>query len=219
MARCARAAARVQHSGLDIPLGWWHAARARDRGDADATALLDDVLAKHRAVGYIASRELDCLAAIRRGPVGSPVPDAAVAGAETGGMPVRALVGHALLEAGEPDRAYALLGDWVSDDIVDYCSTAGRCLRLLVLSETGTEEEIRRALAPVEDHLGTPVVYGTVDHLGSVDHFVAAAYAALGDPRAEAVARGAVARNAELGTLPWLARSEALLARITGANA
>jgi hypothetical protein len=28
-----------------------------------------------------------------------------------------------------------------------------------------------------------------------------------------------VARNAELGTLPWLARSEALLARITGANA
>ena len=33
-------------------------------------------------------------------------------------------------------------------------SNAGRCLRLLVLTETGTPEEIRAALAPVEGHLG-----------------------------------------------------------------
>jgi DNA-binding SARP family transcriptional activator len=219
MARCAEAAARVRHSGLDIPLGWWRAARARDREDPEATALLDDVLARHREVGYVAHNELECLAAIRRGPAGSPVSDATIALARTGGMPMRALVGHALLESGEPERAHELLGDWVRDDITDYCSTAGRCLRLLVLSETGSEADIRRALAPVEDHLGAPVAYGTVDHLGSVDHFVAAAYRALGDPRAEQVARSAVARAAELGTLPWLRRSEALLARITGTTA
>ena len=130
-------------------------------------------------------------------------------------MPLRAMVALALLESGQPERAHSLLGERAPDDIVDYCSTAGRAMRLLVLTETGTEQEIREALVPLEDHLGVPVSYGTIDHLGVVDHFVAAAYAALGDEHARDVAAAAVAGNRRLGVLPWLRRSEALLARLS----
>lgn len=213
--RCAEAAATLRHTGLDIPLGWWRATRARDRDDPTHSALIDEALAAHRRAGYIASGELTCLHAVRRGPVGSPVEETTIALAEEGGTGPRALVAHALLEAGQPERAHALLGERVPDDIVNYCSTAGRCLRLLVLAETGTPEQIREALAPVEDHLGAPVSYGTIDHLGVVDHFVAAAYAALGDDRAVAVARSAVEHNRRLGVIPWLRRSEALLSRLS----
>lgn len=215
MSRCAEAASALRHSGLEIPLGWWRATRARDLDDPAHGELLDEVLARHRRDGYLANRELECLHAVRRAPVGAPVAAATVALAEQSGMPVRAMVAHALLESGEPASAKALLGEPAPDDVVDYCSTAGRCLRLLVLCETGTAAEIRAALAPVEGHLGAPVSYGTIDHLGVVDHFVAAAYAALGDERAAEVARGAVDANRRLGVAPWLRRSEELLARLS----
>lgn len=215
MSRCAEAASALRHSGLEIPLGWWRATRARDLDDPAHGELIDEVLALHRRDGYLASRELECLHAVRRGPVGAPVAAATVAMAEQSGMPVRAMVAHALLESGEPAAARALLGEPASDTVVDYCSTAGRCLRLLVLCETGTKAEIRAALVPVEGHLGAPVSYGTIDHLGVVDHFVAAAYAALGDERAPEVARGAVEANRRLGVAPWLRRSEDLLARLS----
>ena len=212
--RCEEAAAGLRHSGIDIPLGWWRATRARDRDDPGHRSLIDAALATHLRDGYLASRELVCLHGVRSGPVGSPVAADTVAEARGGGMPVRALVAHALLEAGRPEEARELLGERVDDDIVDYCSTAGRALRLLVLCATAGADEIREALAPLEGHLGVPVSYGTIDHLGVVDHFVAAGWAALGDPRAVEVARSAVELNARLGCLPWLRRSERLLAEL-----
>ena len=215
MRRCDEAAGVLRHTGLDIPLGWWRAARARDVADPAYDEIVDEVLETHRRAGYIGGSELECIYAVRRGPVGSPVDDTTVALAEQGGMPLRALVAHALLEAGRRDSAKALLGARVPDDLVDDGSTAGRGLRLLVLTETGTEPEVREALAPLEDHLGSPVSYGTVDHLGVVDHFVAAAYAALGDDRAVEVSRSAVEHNRRLGIIPWLRRSEALLSRLS----
>jgi DNA-binding SARP family transcriptional activator len=216
MQRCRDAAAEVRHTGLDIPLRWWQAARQRDTDDPGHGALLDEVMETHREVGYVASRELECLYAIRRSRVGSPVSDETVELAERGGMPLRALVAHALLESGDAQRAASLLGEPASLEVVDYCSTAGRCLRLLVLCSVGTPEEIREALLPLEGHLSAPVSYGTIDHLGSVDHFVAAAYAALADPRAVDVARSAVAANRRLTCMPWLRRSETLLASLGG---
>ncbi len=216
MERCGEAAALVRHTGLDIPLGWWRAARARDLDAPGQKALLEEVLALHRSVGYVASQELECLAAVRRGRPGAIVAEETVRLAEQGGMPVRALVAHALLESGDERRAGALLGDPAPDEVVDYSSTAGRCLRLLVLCSTGSQQEVREALRLLEGHLGAPVSYGTIDHLGVVDHFVAAAYAALGDPRALEVARSAVELNRRLTCLPWLRRSEELLASLGG---
>jgi tetratricopeptide (TPR) repeat protein len=214
--RSAEAAAELRHSGLEIPLGWWRATRARDLDDPDHDRLIDEVMETHRRNGYIASRELECLHSIRRGPVGAPVAEATVRLAEQCGMPVRALVAHAVLESGHPEDAHALLGEPAPDEVVDYSANAGRCLRLLVLSATGTPEEVRAALAPLEGHLGAPVSYGSIDHLGVVDHFVAAGYAALGDrDTALGHAREAVVLNERLGCRPWQRRSEALLARLT----
>ena len=214
--RSAEAAAELRHSGLEIPLGWWRATRARDLDDPAHDRLIDEVMETHRRDGYIASRELECLHSIRRRPVGAPVSEATLALAEQCGMPVRALVAHALLESGRPDDAHALLGEPAPDEVVDYSANAGRCLRLLVLSETGTAEEVRTALAPLDDHLGAPVSYGSIDHLGVVDHFVAAGHAALGDrARAIAHAQEAAVLNERLQCLPWKRRSEVLLARLT----
>ncbi|MFQ6172065.1 BTAD domain-containing putative transcriptional regulator [Oryzobacter sp. R7] len=215
MARCAAAAAEVRHTGLDIPLAWWRAARARDVGAPGAVELVHEVAERFRGLGYVGSRELACLQAVRGAPVGAPVDDTTVARAEEGGMPLRALVAHALLESGDAERARSLLGPPAPDDVVDYCSTAGRCLRLLVLSSVGAPDEVRAALAPLVDHLGEPVSYGTIDHLGCVDHFVAAGLAALGDPRAAEVAAGAVAANERIGCRPWARRSRELLAALS----
>jgi DNA-binding SARP family transcriptional activator len=214
--RSAEAAAELRHSGLEIPLGWWRAARARDLDDPEHDRLMDEVVEQHRRAGYIGSRELECLHSIRRRPFGAPVPEDIVALAGQCVMPVRAVVAHALLESGSPDEAYALLGETVPDDVIDYAMNAGRCLRLLVLSETGTPEEVREALAPLEGHLGAPVSYGSIDHLGVVDHFVAAGLAALGDHRGALThARAAVELNEQLQCLPWKRRAEALVARLS----
>lgn len=214
MAECAAAAAELRHSGIEIPLGWWRAARARDVDDPRHRELIDVAIGAQRRDGYHSSNELESLYRTRSVPAGSPVEPETIAFAEASGMPVRAVVAHALLEAGQPEAAAALLGPPAPDDLRDYCSSAGRALRLLVLCETGTPDEIRAGLAPLEPYVGEPVSYGSIDHLGVVDHFVAAAYAALGDSRALDVARSAVELNRELGCAPWLRRSEALLQRL-----
>ncbi len=66
----------------------------------------------------------------------------------------------------------------------------------------------------ITSYAGQSVTYGTVDHLGSVDHFLACGYAALGDPRARSHAEQAVVLNEKLQCLPWKRRAEALLARL-----
>ncbi|WP_425308054.1 hypothetical protein AADG42_04640 [Ammonicoccus fulvus] len=54
-----------------------------------------------------------------------------------------------------------------------------------------------------------------IDHCGVVDHFLAAGYAAIGDPRALEFARSAVQGNEALGCLPWVRRSAALVAALS----
>ena len=54
-----------------------------------------------------------------------------------------------------------------------------------------------------------------VDHLGTVDLFLATGYAALGDPRALEHAREAVVLNGRLECLPWRRRAETLVARLS----
>jgi hypothetical protein len=212
IARSSDLASELRHDGLDTPLAWWFAARARDRDDPSQDELLDAAVAR-LGPGSIAAGELTCVAAVRRR-LGGAVDDAVVALAREEGPSLRALVAHGLLEAGDRAAAYELLGPAAPAEAVDYSTPAGRCLRLLVLTETGSPDEVREALAPVETHLGRVASYGSVDHCGVVDHFVAAAYAVLGDPRAKVMAERALELNRSLGCEPWVRRSEELLRRL-----
>ena len=170
--------------------------------------------ALHRQSGYIAGLELECLSAIRGAPPGTPGRGPRWSSWRAQAIPgLRAMVAHAVLESGDPDTAYSLLGEPAPPGASEYSVLAGHCLRVLVLAEAGSAEEIRAALERITEYAGQVVTYGTVDHLGVVDHFLACGYAALGDPRAREHAERAVVLNERLQCLPWKRRAEALLAR------
>jgi hypothetical protein len=215
MQQCADEAAALRHTGVEIPLAWWRFARARDLEDPAAPELGRAAFALHRESGYIAGRELECLSAIRGVPAGTPIP-ADVIELARGAIPgLRALVAHAALEAGDPETAHGLLGEPSPPGASEYSVLAGHCLRVLVLAETGTPEEVRDALEPITAYAGQAVTYGTVDHLGAVDYYLACGYAALGDPRAREHAERAVVLNERMQCLPWKRRAEALLATLS----
>ncbi len=215
MQQCADEAAALRHTGVEIPLAWWRFARARDLDDPAALELGAIAFALHRASGYIAGVELECLVAIRGTSPGTRVPDEVLALVEDANPGLRALVAHAALEAGDPETAYALLGDPAPPGASEYSVLAGHCLRALVLAQTGSADEIRAALDRITAYAGQAVTYGTVDHLGCVDHFLACAHAALGDrDRALEHARTAVVLNEKLQCLPWQRRAEEQLGRL-----
>jgi DNA-binding SARP family transcriptional activator len=219
MQRCADEAAALRHTGVEIPLAWWRFARARDVDDPAAQQLGDAAFDLHRASGYIGGAELECLVAIRGRTSGTRVPDDVLELARTANPGLRAMVAHALLESGDPEAAYALLGEPAPPGASEYSVLAGHCLRVLVLAEAGPRDELRAALERIKPYAGQAVNYGTVDHLGSVDHFLACGYAALDErPRALEHAREAVVLSERLQCLPWKRRSEALLARLAQQN-
>jgi hypothetical protein len=146
------------------------------------------------------------------------VPEQALAYAAGNANPgLRSIVAHGVLEAGDPAGAYELLGDAAPPGASDYSVLAGHCLRVLVLAESGTPAEIRAAVERIEEYAGQSCCYGSVDHLGCVDHFLASGYAALGDPRALEYAERAVVLNERVQCLPWKRRSEALVAHLSHA--
>ena len=217
MRQCAAAAAALRHTGVEIPLAWWWFARARDLDDPEAPALARAAVELHRASGYIANEDLECLAAARLKPPGSPIEARALTHARKANPGLRAIVAHAALEAGDPDTARELLGEPAPPTASDYSVFPGHCLRVIVLAETGSLHEVRTALERIEPYAGEACTYGSVDHLGCADHFIAYGYAALGDPRALEYAERAVVLNERLECLPWKRRSEALVARLSEA--
>ncbi len=216
MRRCADSAAAMRHTGVEIPLAWWWFARARDLDDPEASALGEAAAELHRSSGYIANADLECLAAVRLRPPDAPVPQQALEFAEGKANPgLRSIVAHAVLEAGDPEKSAELLGDPAPPSASDYSVLAGHCLRVLILAETGNPAEVRAAVDRIEEYAGQSCCYGSVDHLGGVDHFLACGYAALADPRALEYAHRAVVLNERLECLPWKRRSEALVARLS----
>ncbi len=214
MRQCAAAAAALRHTGVEIPLAWWWFARARDLEDPEAPQLARAAIELHRASGYIANEDLECLAAARLNPPGSPIEARALTHARKANPGLRTIVAHAALEAGDPDTARELLGEPAPPTASDYSVFPGHCLRVIVLAETGSLDEVRTALERIEPYAGEACTYGSVDHLGCADHFIAYGYAALGDPRALEYAERAVVLNERLECLPWKRRSEALVARL-----
>ena len=216
MARCARESVSVRHTGVEIPLAWWRYARARDLDDPEAPALGQAAVELHRTVGYLYAHDLTCIQAIRNRAPGTLVDESVIESTRSSNAGVRAIVAHAVLEAGDPERAHELLGAPAPPLASDYSTLAGQCLRVLVLAESGHLDELRETLRQIEPFAGQTVSYGTVDHFGVVDHFLAHAYAALDDPRALEYAERAVELNAQAQCAPWVRRAEALRSMLSG---
>ncbi|HEU5000477.1 MAG TPA: BTAD domain-containing putative transcriptional regulator, partial [Lapillicoccus sp.] len=215
MERCFAAAARLRHTGADIPIAWWRFMRAVAQESPEAGALGDAALERHRRARFIAMDELTAMHLIRRAPVGTAVPeDAQRAIADNPSSVLRALVAHAVAESGDLDGAVALLGPPPDPRGRNYASRAGICLRVAVFALAADEAAVRDAVDRMTDLDRDPtevVTYGSIDCLGSVDYFLALAARALGDEEsARTHTRAALAFDRSIGNRAWGRRAAAL---------
>jgi hypothetical protein len=215
MEEARRKAATLTHSGLDVPLAWWRAAVAASHEDPDAQRIADEALALHLGQGFYYGTELQTLHAVLHRPPGTPLASDVLAGARSGLHAERALVAWSLVESGELDAAAEAVGEMPPAYAVDYSIEASWCLRLLVAAALDRRDDVAELLRRIDRYTTPLAVYGSVLHLGALDHFRAVAHRALGDPeRALALARSAVETNRRCDIRPWLRRSEALVAEL-----
>jgi hypothetical protein len=216
MARCRAAAARLRHTAADVPLAWWHFMRAVERDDPDRFAIGSAALRLHRRSGMVTMDEMSGIHALRTATAGAPVPADVVANAQASGNPgFRALVGHALAEAGDPAGGVRLLGPAAPGQAPGYAALAADCLRTAVFAAAGRPEDTRASLDRITAWSGEFVLYGNADHLGAVDYFIAFGLAALGEAGVAARhARAAAEQCAGIGNRPWARRAAALAGRL-----
>lgn len=215
MAAAAARARALTHSGLDGPLAWWRFAVARDHDDPATRRLGQEALAMHLRERFYYGAELQTLHGVVSRPAGTRVPDAVVNEARSGLHAQRALVAWSLVESGDPALATEVLGDTPPEHAVDYSTAASLCLRLLVAAALAQRDEVVELLRRIDRFTIPLSVYGSVEHLGSFDHFRAVAHRALGDPaRALELGRAAVETNRRCDIRPWLRRSEQLVAEL-----
>ncbi len=216
MRRCGAAAARMRHTGTDVPIAWWHFMRAVQRDDPHRAEIADAAFDLHRRSTVVALDELVGVAAIRSAEPGDPVPadvvTVAAAGANHG---YRALVGFALVEAGDVEGGVALLGPDRDEHQNDYAALASDCLRTAVYAAAGRIDQTRKVLNRIRERSGDVVTFGSIDHLGAVDYFIASGLSAFGDmDGARAAARAAVELCDRIDNRPWGRRARSLLAAV-----
>jgi DNA-binding SARP family transcriptional activator len=218
--RCAAAIAQLRHTGVEVPFAWWRLARARDRDDNDAAESAKAMLRRHHRDGMMANAELDVYYALRVARQGAPVDRALAAATAAAPAGMRALIAYAVLEEGEGSAAKArnVLGDPAPPGASDYSVLAGHCLRVAVLAVAGDMAGLHAAIGRIEEYSGDVVTYGSLEHLGAVDYFIALGYAALGDQeRARRHCAVALQQLERLDTRLWLRRAQALSAVLTPA--
>ncbi len=215
MSRCAAAAADLRHAGFDVPMAWWFAARARDADDPDAPTLTDEALRLHRESGLIGIDEARCVHAVASRAIGTSLDEEIVDLARGRGLPTRAVVAWGLVESGEPDRVDDLVEELIPADVEDYAALAGNCLQLGVLAALGDVDRVQVLVDRLMPNAEDVVVYGSLDHLGVVDEFLALGLTCLGRHEdALTHARRTVARLSTLGIQPALRRGTRLLMRL-----
>ena len=127
-----------------------------------------------------------------------------------------AVIARAALAVGDHVLAAELLPPEPSSTAAgNWSSLALDCLRTEVLAGLGRTAELRRCVARLAPHADAIAVYGSIDTLGSVRHFLGCAAEALGD-HAAAVEHftEAVAVNTRVGVIPWRDRARERLARL-----
>ena len=210
MARCAAEAERLGIGSVGLLLAWWRATRARDRDAPDADRLLEEVAELHRSSGAYGVEDVLWFVATRyRGGEeieqrlrDCPPPLFATS---------RLAAADALLQRGQVDQARAALGDAFWTDSPG-TGVDALCYQVTILARLGSPAQLGEAVRALEPYRGLTNCPGTwVDHCGVTDYFLAVGYAALGDPRALALATDAVAANELLGVRPWIRRASALV--------
>jgi hypothetical protein len=217
MARCSEVGGRLRHTSADVPMAWWHWMRAVEQGDPRAKELAEAGSAMHRRSSVVALVEVVGLVTVRMAPGQDVAPDVVAGAREHANPGYRATIAHALAEYGRVDEAVELLGAPNADVGSDYAALAGCCMRVDVLAHAGRVDLLPSALAQITPFADEVVTYGTIDALGSVEYFIGRGLQALGDIEgaAKRFAR-AVARNAELGNVPWGRRAAERLAEVSG---
>jgi DNA-binding SARP family transcriptional activator len=215
VARCRAALADLHHSGIEIPMLWWRLARARDRDDlAEADAVLAEMAAYHDR-GLIVGAGLDVLFALHSRPPGTPLDDESLRSARVGQASLRARVAFEAMETGRDEDARNLIGPPPAPGAAHYAVLAAYCLRIAVHASGGPGRVLDDELGFLRAHAGAVVVYGTVEHLGAVDYFIALGDLARGDlassRRHLESARDLLQR---MDIRPWLRRADALAARL-----
>jgi DNA-binding SARP family transcriptional activator len=215
MARCTELSRRLRHTGADVPIAWWRFYRAIDADDAVAgERLLGEAVERHRLSSIVAISDMEPMARFRLGDSGHVLADAHLAAARRHANPAfRAMIGHALADAGRAQEGAELLGEPVPDGAWDYASTYGDCLRVDVLAAAGLTDRLPAALARIQPWGHEFAIFGSTDCIGSIDYFVGRGLEGLGDVEA---ARAAYARageaNRAAGIVPWQRRAERRLA-------
>ena len=117
----------------------------------------------------------ECVAAIRLNPPGRPVDPSVVRQRTASRNPgLRAMVAHAVLEAGDPADVRRAARRACPPTASDYCVLAGHCLpRAGARADRRPEEVSDGARADRGVRRTRRCNYGSVDHLGRGDHFLA----------------------------------------------
>lgn len=213
-ARCQAALSDLRHTGIEIPLLGWRLARARDRDDHEAAAQVLVELRVHSDRGVLTGTGVDLLYALRTR-VDGPFPDDLLDFARRVGGGMRALVCFEAMEAGRLDAALELIGDPPAPDAADYSVLATHCLRVAVLASGGPGEAFDADLEFLSAHSGSVVTYGTIEHLGAVDYFLALGELMRGNPdRAAGYLDDATELLQRMDIRPWLRRAQTLKSRI-----
>ena len=208
-----RRAARLGHTGTDIPLAWWKWLRAVDTLSPDADELARTALSLHRRSTVVGLSELTGLVTFVGTPDRSPVPADVVAVAEDHpNRFYRAVVAHAVARSGDHDTARRLLGEQPPPGEYDYASLFAGCMRVDGLAEMGDVDLLPAALEAVLPYADEVAAYGSVVAGGSAAFYVGQGLMALGEvDRAAQFLEQAIEANVRAGSRRWeLAARQAL---------
>lgn len=196
-------AARLGHTGSDVPLGWWRWMRAVEAEEPDAARIGRETLALHRRTTVVGLSELTGLYTLASAPRGAPVPPDIVASAISHpSLAFRAAVAHALCLAGEVDTGVRLLGT-PTEVGGDYAGLFAACLTVDILA-AAQHPDLAAAVERLRPFADCVATYGSVQSLGSVTCFVGSGLVALGRlDEGRAMLERAAATNARVGCLPW----------------
>ena len=213
MERCQAVADRLRHTGADIPLAWWWFMIAVKSDAPDRRRIGEAALDLHRRSTVVAMDELVGIFAVRSARAGD-------AGAGRGRQSRTNQPECRTSRAGRVRDGRVRRHRRSTVDHGARCRrrSAGLWLAGLGLPAGGglrgrwATPQLRESLRRIMPWSGDVVTYGTVDHLGAVDFFIALGLVALGDhDRARPHAQAAVELCDRVRNVPWARRARALL--------
>lgn len=221
IARCEDLAAGQGQTSAAVQLAWWHCMRHVMAGrTADARAGIPGANRLHRQTTVAGPDEcegtLRAESATAAGTLADELPALADLARRSRQPVFRAVIARAALAAGDHALAAELVPG-ATDPAASgtWSSLALDCLRTEVLAGLGRTAELPACIALLAPHAEAIALYGSIDTLGSVRHFLGIAAAALGDTAtAAAHFTAAAACNDRIGARMWADRSRACLAAL-----